>query len=109
MKFSFLTLLLLSVTVSIGQGHKPVLVKAYWDFNSTILQSEGYYFADDFYGETTLKHGRWLFWDRAGNLEEEQNYFIGKLHGTVITYYPTGKKKEQGFPLLSGLGHSNTI
>ena len=55
-------------------------VNLYWDFNKTQLQASGSYYKDDL-DETTDKHGKWLYYDRLGVLEEERNYYKEMLHG----------------------------
>jgi antitoxin component YwqK of YwqJK toxin-antitoxin module len=92
-KILFVLFLLSFQTLAQDEKPKPKMVRTYWDFNSTIMQSEGYYYADEFYGETTLKHGRWKYWDKNGNLEEEQIFVKGKPHGPATTYHSNGKKK----------------
>ena len=89
--------LFMFATLSFGQATKPKMVKNFWDFNNSVLRSQGYYYADAFNGQTTLEHGLWRYWDRQGRLEEERNYLKGELHGEVVMFYPNGKPKERGF------------
>lgn len=96
-KLCFLIVLIGLTFASFGQKTKPKLVRHYWDYNSTQIQKEGHYYADDFNGQTTMEHGLWRYWDRQGNLEEERNYVKGVLHGEVILYYSNGKPKQKGY------------
>ena len=68
----------------------------YWDFNKTQIQSKGKYYVDEL-GQTNEKHGKWQYFDRLGELEEERNYYRDMLYGEVILYYPNGKKRQQGY------------
>ena len=43
----------------------------------------GSYYKDEV-DETTDKHGKWLYYDRLGVLEEERNYYKEMLHGKVV-------------------------
>ena len=98
MKYTTLFLLTILMTFSsYGQKKKPKMVKNFWDFNKSQIRSQGYVYADDFYGETTLEHGEWRYWDRQGRMEEVRNYFKGQLNGEVISFYAGGQAKEQGF------------
>ena len=72
----------------------------FWDFNKIQLQAIGSYYQDDL-DVTTENHGKWLYYDRNGVLEEERNYFRGMLHGRVILYYPNEKKKQEGYCRLT--------
>ncbi len=68
----------------------------YWDKEKTKIQSTGCYYKD-YRGETFDKHGPWLYYDKNGVLEEEQNYFRGKLHGAVKMYYAKDKPRTEGY------------
>jgi len=68
----------------------------YWDFNKTQLQSTGCYYKDEV-DETTEKHGKWLYYDRLGILEEERNYYKDMLHGKVALFYSNKKLKQEGY------------
>ncbi len=68
----------------------------YWDYNKLKVLSTGKYYVDQL-GETTEEHGKWLYYDREGAIEEERNYYRGMLYGQVILYYPNGKKRQEGF------------
>lgn len=68
----------------------------FWDFNNTQLQAIGSYYID-IVDVTTDKHGKWLYYDRLGVLEEERNYYKGMLHGRVLLYYPNKKLKQEGY------------
>ena len=88
---------LLFLSVGYGQKLKPRMVKNFWDYNNSVMRSQGYQYADDFSGETTLEHGTWKYWDRQGRIEEERTYIKGVLNGRVTRYYSNGKKKDEGF------------
>ncbi len=94
----FLSLFSYSLMVFSQDIRKENLTKKYtlfWDFNKTQIQASGSYYKDEL-GETTEKHGKWLYYDRLGVLEEERNYYRGTLEGTTILYYPNQKRKQEG-------------
>lgn len=68
----------------------------FWDFNRTQLQAIGAYYVDET-DQTTDRHGKWLFYNRLGELEEERNYFKGMLHGRVLLYHANEKPKQEGY------------
>ena len=68
----------------------------FWDAQQKQVQSSGSFYKDEL-DETNDKHGEWLYYDRLGNLEEERNYYRGKLLGKVITYYAGKKPKNEGY------------
>src|SRR5690606_32203206 len=72
----------------------------FYDKNRTKLQSIGSYYTDKL-GATTMKHGKWLYYDRDGKIEEERNYYKDLLHGKVILYYPNQKPKQEGYFYLN--------
>lgn len=77
----------------------------FWDYNKTQIQSSGFYFKDAI--ETThQKHGKWTYYDRFGQLEEERNYYKDILHGKVLLYYPNKKLKQEGY---FNLGRQDSI
>jgi len=69
-------LILISIT-SFGQvvlkENLTKKVSLFWDFNKLQLQATGSYYKDEI-DETTDKHGKWLYYDRLGELEEERKY-----------------------------------
>jgi len=69
---------------------------SYWDFNKVRVRATGKYYKD-ILGETTDEHGRWLYYDREGVVEEERHYYRGMLFGGVTRFFPNGKKEQQGF------------
>lgn len=71
-------------------------VTLYWDFNRTQIQANGCYYVDEL-GATSDKHGKWLYYDRLGVLEEERNYYKEQLQGKVMFYYPNEKPKQEGY------------
>lgn len=99
MKFYSILFFLLSFSLTAQQIKKENLtakVKNYYDFNKTQLESEGCYYKDQL-GESTDKHGKWLYYDRFGQQIEERNYYRGKLHGCVLAHYSNGIKKQEGY------------
>ena len=58
----------------------------YWDYNKSKIQSVGAYYTDKL-GATTMKHGKWLYYDRDGKIEEERDYYKDMLHGKVLLRY----------------------
>jgi uncharacterized protein len=76
----------------------------YYDAAKLKVESEGCYYKDPL-GETTLRHGKWKFYDREGDLAEERNYFKNELHGPVISYFSHGKKQSEGY-FLKGVQDS---
>lgn len=70
-------------------------VNFYYDKNRIKLESSGYYYTDEL-GETTMKHGRWRYFDRAGILEEERYYVKDMLCGPAVVFYPNKRKQSEG-------------
>ena len=70
--------------------------QTYWDVNKSRVQSRGKNFVDR-YGETTDKHGKWIYYDKLGTIEEVRNFYKGMLQGSVVKYFPNGKKQQEGF------------
>jgi antitoxin component YwqK of YwqJK toxin-antitoxin module len=68
----------------------------YWDFYKTKPQSIGSYYKD-LLGETTLKHGKWEYFDEQGNTVEIRNYYKDKLNGKLSMFYPNGKPRYEGY------------
>ena len=68
----------------------------YWDFEQIHIQATGSYYQDEL-GETIEKHGKWVYFDREGIVEEERNYYRDKLSGKVVLYYPNKKLKQEGY------------
>lgn len=68
----------------------------YYDKNRVKLQSIGCYYKDN-YGETTMKHGKWKYYDPAGLLEEERDYYKDKLNGKVVLFYANKKMRQEGY------------
>ncbi len=88
-----------SVSVFCQIANKENLTKKvtfYWDFNRTQILSTGSYYKDEL-SETTEKHGKWLYYDRFGVLEEERNYYRDALEGKVLLYFPNKKLKQEGY------------
>lgn len=72
----------------------------YWDFNKTKVQSVGSYYKDKS-GETTMKHGKWIYYDREGKIEEERDYYKDMLHGKVLLMYANSKPRQEGYFYLN--------
>lgn len=95
-----LLLFLFSSSCSFGQQVKKENLskqkQTFWDYNKLQIQSQGKYYVDQF-GETTEKHGKWLYYDRKGTIEEVRNYYRDMLHGEVVLYYSNGQKRQLGY------------
>lgn len=68
----------------------------FWDYNKTKIQAEGCYYKDE-QGESKEEHGLWKYYNKFGGLEEERNYYRGKLNGKVKLYYGNGKPRQEGY------------
>ena len=68
----------------------------YWDFYKTKIQSIGAYYKDEL-GETTLKHGKWEYFDEQGYTVEVRNYYKDKLNGKLSMFFPNGKPRYVGY------------
>lgn len=94
----------LSATLSLTLSHAQEILKEnltkkqsfYWDFNKTKLQSIGAYYQDPL-GTTTLKHGKWEYYDEDNHKIEVRNYYKDKLNGKVMLTYPNGKPRQEGY------------
>jgi uncharacterized protein len=64
--------------------------------NLTKIQAVGSYYVDGM-GVSKDKHGIWKYYDKYGELEEERNYYRGKLSGKVMLYYPNNKPRQEGY------------
>jgi len=98
-KFSFVCSLLLSYVVFSQEIFKENLTKKetfYYDFLKTKPQSRGAYFKDPL-GETTLKHGKWEYYDENEKVIEIRNYYKDKLNGGVSLFFPNGKLRQEGY------------
>lgn len=97
-------LLVISAVLSLFQVYSQQVEKRnltkrqfyFYDINKTQIESDGFYYVDDL-GETTFRHGKWRFYDREGELQEERNYYKNQLHGEVVIYFPNGKKNSIGY------------
>jgi antitoxin component YwqK of YwqJK toxin-antitoxin module len=99
----FLLFILLKFSVhsqEVLKENQTKKVTLYWDFNKTQVQSTGHYYKDEL-GETTDKHGKWLYFDRLGNLQEERNFYKDMLHGKVLAYHAKDKLKQEGYFYLN--------
>lgn len=72
-------------------------VNFYYDVHRNILESSGFYYVDKVNKNSTIKHGKWMYYSRLGDLEQELNYYKDQLHGAVLYYYPGKRKKEEGY------------
>ena len=68
----------------------------YYDFAKSQPLSVGSYYQDPL-GVTAFEHGKWIYYDRFGKVEEIRNYYKGKLQGAVILKYPNGTNKQEGY------------
>ena len=72
-------------------------VKLFWDKGNKKIQATGSYYTNERRGNTTEKHGKWLFYSFDGILEEERNYYRNRIHGLQTIYYPNKKIKQQTY------------
>ena len=72
-------------------------VKLFWDQGNKKIQATGSYYTNERRGNTTEKHGKWLFYSFDGILEEERNYYRNRIHGLQTIYFPTKKIKQQTY------------
>jgi len=98
--FTFLTSFAFAQDYVVSKENLSKKQSFFWDVNKTQIREVGSYYVDQ-QGETTLKHGKWKYYDRAGELEEERNYYKDMLHGSVSLYYPNGKPKQIGYFYLN--------
>ena len=95
----FILCLISSLSVLSQEILKENLTKKeslYWDFAKTKIQARGAYYKDPL-GETTLKHGKWEYYDKDENVIEVRNYFKGQLNGKVSLNFPNGKPRSEGY------------
>ncbi len=71
-------------------------VRTYYDAAKLKPLAVGSYYVDDL-GETTELHGKWLYYDKFGEVEEERNYYRDKLQGRVVSYWANKKIKQDGY------------
>jgi antitoxin component YwqK of YwqJK toxin-antitoxin module len=70
--------------------------QTYWDFNKTQIQSSGKYYVDEL-GETTEKHGKWMYYNKLGDVEEVRMYYRDVVHGPVVLFFGNGEKRQEGY------------
>ena len=74
-------ILLFVITTVIGQGNHPEgllkieKVKTYWDKDSTIVRSLGFYNKSG-YGSVGERTGLWRFWTKKGVVEKNKSIVI---------------------------------
>ena len=71
----------------------------FWDKDSVVLRSSGYYNKMGFSG-IGQRVGEWKFYNRQGNLEEVTRYYMGLKHGQSVFFHENGKIKIQAFFFL---------
>ena len=101
LKIIFCFVLTLSFTKNFSQivekENLSQKVKLFWDAGNKKLQATGSYYTNERRGNTTEKHGKWLFYSYDGILEEERNYYRNRIHGIQTIYFPTKKIKQQTY------------
>ena len=71
--------------------------RIYWDASNKHVQGVGCYFRSEASPNTTEKHGKWLFYSYDGILEEEANYYRGRLHGKRVFYDEQKRVKQESY------------
>ena len=98
-------ILLFVFTTVFCQGNHPEgllkieKVKTYWDKDSTIVRSLGFYNKSG-YGSVGERTGLWRFWTKKGVIEETVFYWMGFRHGKTQQFYPNGKLLAEGYYYL---------
>ena len=72
-------------------------VSFFYDINKLKIESTGFYFVDKVNKNSTIKHGKWLYYSKNGEIEQEVNYYKDQLHGKVAYFYPGSKPKSEGY------------
>lgn len=93
------SLVIISFSVNGQEIRKENLTKKklfYYGGRTFNVESEGYYYKDPL-GETTLRHGKWRFFSKEGDLLEERTYYKNDLHGPTIVYHLNGVKATEGY------------
>lgn len=96
LSFIFLVCTCYSFSQEINKENLTPKIRNYYDFKKTQLESVGSNYKD-LLGETSDKHGKWLYYDKGGVQIEERNYYRGKLNGRVLAQYSNGKNKQEGY------------
>lgn len=99
MKYLFLLAFIFPISSQGQEIQKENLTKKvrfYYDAQQQHLESIGSYYKD-LLGESTDKHGTWLYYDKGGVQIEERNYYRGKLNGRVIAKFSNGKMRQEGY------------
>jgi antitoxin component YwqK of YwqJK toxin-antitoxin module len=99
MKYLLLLSFLINLTVfgqEIKRENTTKEIRFYYDFEQKKVASKGCYYKD-LLGETTEKHGVWLYYDKDGNLVEKRAYYREKLNGPVLSYFANGKLHKEGY------------
>lgn len=95
---SFLIILfhpILSKAQKVSSENLSPKVKLYWDGQRKHLSATGSYYISEIVPNSTEKHGKWLFYNKDGLLEEERNFYRDRLLGKQITYFPESKKVKE--------------
>ena len=92
----------LSVSIIYSQNNgllKNETITTYWGSNEKQVRSVGTYQTSG-YSNIGAKTGKWIHFYKNGNLQEESNYFLGRLNGEYKSYYLNGKLKFRTFYTL---------
>jgi len=95
--FLFAINLSLAFSQKVEKENLTQKVKLFWDKGNKKIQATGSYYTNERRGNTTEKHGKWLFYSFDGILEEERNYYRNRIHGLQTIYYPNKKIKQQTY------------
>jgi len=71
-------------------------VQTYWDYDSTMLRSEGRVNSKG-WNDIGTKQGRWVFYYKNGKKEEVAHFDRGQLNGKVTRYYENGNLQQTGW------------
>ena len=71
--------------------------RVYWDIGKKHIRSRGSYYTDLIIGDSKEKHGLWWFYDRKGNLTDQQHFFRDRIHGKQQTFHPNKNLATESF------------
>jgi len=80
--YKTICIFLFAINLSLGFSQKvekenlTQKVKLFWDAENKKLQATGSYYTNERRGNTTEKHGKWLFYSFDGILEEERTITV---------------------------------